>query len=124
MSNGITTFFKKLSFRRFSGKAAAIYFLNRKLAKAAGGSNPFGKIIDLSLDREKKTLRFNLEGVSGPTTVIVDGYHFRPHGKRMSLAWSSLRIEGPAREAITRLFGKVERIDIPPQYQTILEIAL
>jgi len=124
MSQGITNFFKRLSFRRFSGKSAAIFFLNRKLAKAAGGGNPFGKIIDLSLDRQSKTLRFDLEGEAGPTTVIVDGYELRRRGKGMTLAWSRLQIEGPAREALARLFGKVEQIDIPPQYLTLLEIAL
>ena len=46
---------KKLRFRKFGAKDAALFFINKKLP-GLGGDQKFGKLTDLSLDRRTKTI--------------------------------------------------------------------
>lgn len=123
----ILTLFKKLGRlkeKSLSGKGAALFLLNRKIPELAGGKNAFGKITDLRLEREAKSVSFEISRDSEVNTITVKGYHIDPRLGQSCLSWDVMEFDGPARERYRKIFQNIDRIEISKRYIFMLEAVL
>jgi hypothetical protein len=116
--------FRRLAAKRFSGKAAALHFLNRRLAELARGRGDIGRIADMEIDRQNKRLAFVMVRDGVPTTMAINGYRFVREGRSTFLSWAALSCEGPDGRRYRELFTGVDRLEIAKRYLTMLELVL
>jgi len=116
---------RRLKEKRLSGKTAAMFLLNRKLAGMKnGGADEFGKIIDLRLDRPEKSIAIELSRNGETSVVMVKGYRVESHLGGSALSWQSMDFTGADRERYRRIFRGVDRIKIPKSTIFMLEAIL
>jgi len=106
------------------GKGAALFLLNRRLPELVGNTTEFGRMTDLRLDRRAHSIAFDISREREVHTITVRGYRLFTVQQRSYLGWSSLRVDGPAREHYSRAFHGIERIEVPRRYVFMLEALL
>lgn len=115
---------KKLKMKKLNGKNAALFLLNRKLQQISTKHGSYGKITDLQLDRQTKTLEFEILRGEAINTIAILGYHFTAFKGHSYLGWSSLSFNGPSQGEYRKVFHNIDRIEVSKRYLSLLEVVL
>ena len=112
---------RKLKFRRINGKSAVLFLLNRKISALADGRKDFGELVDLKLDKQARSISFDLIRDDQISSVSILDYRFIASKGQSCLTWSSMDFEGPARQTFKNIFRGIDRIEVSKRYISILE---
>lgn len=110
---------KNLRFKEIGAKSAAFFLINRKL-----NSDELGKVTDLQLDRTAKSMILTAVRESAVNTITIKGYKIVLFKGKSFLAWERLTFEGADQQRYRKIFKDVERIEVPKQITTLLEVIL
>lgn len=111
-------------FKQLLGKRAALFLLNRKLPEMAGPGVDLGRITDLELDRESKTMTFTITRAEQESKVSVRGYRVVRQQDGSYLGWQAIDCTGPAAANFRRTFSGLHRIPVPERHVRLLESVL
>ena len=110
--------------RYLSGKAAALFVVNRKLKGFFGEHNNFGKLTDLSLSRREKTIALEVSDGSEVTTITIRDYGFSERRGEPYLIWQSIDFEGPGREKYQKIFARQQGLQLSKKIFALVEAVL
>lgn len=116
--------FRKLRERYFSSKAGVLFVLNRKLGSSIGLGKDFGKLTDLELDRELKTITLEVTSREDINTIAIQGYGFTQRKGAPYLVWNEMAFDGPASDEYKRKFKTMDGIELSRRYVSLVEAIL
>lgn len=116
--------FMRLKTRYFSSKGLALWAINKKLKKALGHGQEFGKLVDLQLNRQEKNIGLELEHQGEVNTIMLSGYGFENRKGRPHLIWKDINFTGPAQHHYQSVFKKIESIELSKKYVSLVEAML
>lgn len=113
-----------LKLKGFSGKTAVLFFLNRKISALAGERNDFGKLTDLRLDRQARSISFDVTRDGETHSLAIRDYRFVVGKGQSYLSWASMDCDGPGRERYGEIFQEIDRIKVSKRYISMLEAVM
>lgn len=115
---------RKFRDRYFSGKAAVLFVVNRKLRGFFGDENNFGKLTDLTLSRGEKTIAIEVSDGLEVNTITIRDYGFTYRRGEPFLVWRTIDFEGNGQERYRKIFSQKQGLRLSKKLFSLVEAVL
>ena len=115
---------KQFQSRYFSSKAGILLVVNHKLKGFFGTDNQFGKLTDLELRRQEKTIILEVTDGEDVNNIAICNYGFENRKGDPYLTWKSIDFEGPAEDKYKRIFRDLDGVLLSKKYFSLVEAML
>lgn len=107
-----------------SSKAAILFMINRKMKDITVEGGSFGKLTDLEVLRQDKTILIELTEGKEASLIEIRRYGFLHRKGEPFLVWQDLHFDGPAKERYQKIFKKLDGIQLSKRNFSLVEAIL